>query len=239
MPPIDLIAFDADDTLWHNESLYEDATQRFLSAFAPAHEPQEVRRLLDATEHRNIPLYGYGIKSFMLSMMETAHQLSAPADLPARIELVVAIGKGMLRTKTKVFPHVRRVLDTLDERFALMLITKGDLIDQRAKLEASGLKKYFKRVEIVAEKSAGMYRALMKDEHVLPQNFVMVGNSLRSDIAPVLETGGQAVHIPYHLCWVHEQIEITPAQKALYHEITSIKQLPALINQIEEQETYP
>ncbi len=233
MPPIDLIAFDADDTLWHNESLYEASTQAFINAFVPAYAPEVVRAELDAAESRNIPIYGYGIKAFMLSMMETSRRLSTEKDLPVRVDLVLKLGRDMLMTKVRLFPYVRRVLDELDETHALIMITKGDLLDQQSKLERSGLKKFFKHIEVVTEKTPEMYADLLRSHNIIPRNFLMVGNSLRSDIMPVISIGGQAVHIPYHLLWVHEHLEMAPEHSSLYHEISSIRKLPALIKELE------
>ena len=202
----DLIAFDADDTLWHNETLFTLTQSSFRALLAPYLLRPWTGEELYATELRNLQHFGYGIKGFMLSMIETAIELTG-ADLPvAVIQQIIGLGKAMLAAPVELLDHVAEVLPALAAAAPLLLLTKGDLFDQEAKIARSGLAPHFRHIEIVSDKTPQSYSALLAKYAVPPKRFLMVGNSLRSDIVPVIALGGRAVHIPYHTTWVHEQV---------------------------------
>ncbi len=198
-----IIGFDADDTLWHNEDGFQASHRQFevlLQEFAP---PETVQQRLFETESRNLGRYGYGVKSYTLSMIETALALSNGAVSGAQVASMLDLGRGLLDRPVELIDGVPDVLDQLAEH-TLMIITKGDLYHQLARINSCGLKDRFWRTEVVAHKTPDTYRSLL-DVHGIPaQEFVMVGNSLPSDVLPVLEIGGRAVHVPYYVTWDHE-----------------------------------
>jgi putative hydrolase of the HAD superfamily len=202
----DLIALDADDTLWHNEPLFQATKERFLALLAPYHDRDWVDRRLDDTERRNLHRFGYGIKGFVLSMVETALDLTEGRVTGTEIRQILDWGHEMLAAPVELLEGVRETVETLAARHRLVLLTKGDLFDQEAKLARSGLGDHFAAVEIVSEKDARTYAAVMARHGVSPARFLMVGNSLRSDVLPVLEAGGAAVHVPYAITWTHETV---------------------------------
>lgn len=228
----DLIAFDADDTLWHNEWLYERAQGKLKGLLANHAGGETVVRKLYETEMGNLPLYGYGIKSFTLSMIETAVELTGGTIQGPQVLEIIGLAKEMLTTEVQLLDHVEETLGELAKSFELMVVTKGDLRDQEAKLSQSGIGSFFRHVRIVSDKAPGTYRALLAEYGIEPQRFLMVGNSLRSDVLPVLEVGGQAVHIPYHLTWAHEAVE--GHQVDGYYELEHLGQLPGLIASLVE-----
>jgi putative hydrolase of the HAD superfamily len=232
---LDLVAFDGDDTLWHNESLYQAAQQELVDLLAGHAGGETVMAELYRTEMRNLPSYGYGIKSFALSMIETAIRLSDGRVSGREIELIIGLAHRMLASNVRLLDHVEQVVQTLAESYPLMLITKGDLRDQRTKLAGSGLARAFRYVEVVTEKDAAVYRGLLQEVGVRPERFIMVGNSLRSDVLPVVTLGGHAVHVPYHVTWDHEAVPGAHADHDGYHEIDHLGQLPALIRRLAQQ----
>jgi putative hydrolase of the HAD superfamily len=204
--PITVVGLDGDDTLWHNETRFK-LTQAELKELLQRHVPlADVESHLAEMETRNLGLYGYGVKAFTLSMIETAIQLTDSRIPAADIEVILGWGKRMLMEPTEVLPGVEEALRELSLRYDLLLITKGDLFDQESKLARSGLAGMFLGVEILSEKNVDSYRAVLKRRGIKPQEFVMVGNSLRSDVLPVLELGARAVHIPYDVTWHHEHV---------------------------------
>jgi putative hydrolase of the HAD superfamily len=229
----DVIAFDADDTLWHSEVLYAAAQEDYRRLLAPYAEPQMIDRVLHQTEMRNLPTYGYGIKGFALSMIEAALELSQQRITGGEIQRVLDLAKQMLRTNVELLEGAAEVVAELAETYPLMLITKGDLVHQEAKIEQSGLKPHFRSIEIVADKTPQSYAALLARHHVEPSRFLMIGNSLRSDVLPVLAIGGQAVHVPYAITWAHEHVDVPADQQGRYHELEHIGLLPALVKQLE------
>jgi putative hydrolase of the HAD superfamily len=231
----EVVAFDGDDTLWHNESLYQRAQQELAGMLAGYADGEMVMSELYQTEMRNLPTYGYGIKSFALSMIETAIRLSSGRISGAEIERIIALAREMLTTGVRLLEYVEGVIGTLAERYPLMLITKGDLRDQRAKLAESGLAGAFQYVEVVTEKDTGVYQRLLNRIGVRPTRFIMVGNSLRSDVLPVVELGGKAVYVPYHLTWEHEAVADAHAEHDGYYELDDLRQLPALLRHLEEE----
>ncbi len=211
MDKIKVVAFDADDTLWVNEPFFRAAEDKFcamLEDFLPYHT---VSRELLTTEIANIKRYGYGIKSFMLSMIETAIRVTNKTIKAAEIERIIAIGDEMLNQPLEIIDGVEEVLKALQGKYRLVVATKGDLLDQEKKLKRSGLADYFHHTEIVSEKDEAEYRRIIKHLDVEPHEFVMIGNSLKSDILPVLNIGGYGIHIPFHITWelekVHQSIE--------------------------------
>ena len=202
-----VIAFDADDTLWVNEPYFQETEKIFCKLMDIYLPPAETSRELLKTELKNISLYGFGVKSFVLSMIETAARVS---DGQANMELagkIIEMGQVLLRKPVELLDGVKEVLQELNGTYYLVLATKGDLLDQERKLQKSGLDKYFHHIEIMSDKKEEDYRKLFKRLNCRPEHFMMVGNSYKSDILPVLELGGYAIYIPYHTTWAHEQAD--------------------------------
>lgn len=229
----DVIAFDADDTLWHNESLYVATQQRLAQLLSLYADGETVEGRLFETEMRNLELYGYGIKSFTLSMIETAIDLSDGAIDAAHIRRIIGFARDMLTAEVQLLDGAAETVHALAKSHQLMVITKGDLRDQGAKLARSGLADCFRCVEIVTEKTVATYEKLLDKYKIAPERFLMVGNSLKSDILPVLALGGQAVYVPYHTTWAHELVEHHPTGHDGYYELEHLGQLPALIAELE------
>ena len=224
-----LIAFDADDTLRENEIYFETAKDRFKHLLASDRDPAWTERELDEAEMRNLAYYGYGIKSFTLSMIETALDLTKGEVTGQQIRQILDYGKEMLQTPIKPLPHVEEVLTYLSQTRPLMLLTKGDLFDQEAKIARSGLADYFTYIEIVSEKNGETYAALLQRHGIQPEDFCMVGNSLKSDILPVVALGGHAVYVPYYTTWLHEHVEPSEAERQQYYQIAHLGELPRLL----------
>ncbi len=233
MTTFDAIAFDADDTLWHSESLYAAAQEEYRRLLAPYAGAERIDRVLHQTELRNLATYGYGVKGFALSMIEAALELSQHQITGSEVQRVLDLAKQMLSTDVELIEGVAEVVAQLAQTYPLLLITKGDLVHQEAKIEQSGLKPYFRSIEIVADKTPQSYAALLAHHHIEPSRFLMIGNSLRSDVLPVLEIGGQAVHVPYAITWAHEHVDVPPDQQGRYHELEHIGQLLSLVEQLE------
>lgn len=228
----DLIAFDADDTLWHNEPLYEQAQEKLKKLLSSYVDGQTVERRLFEKETANIVYYGYGIKSFTLSMIETAIELTEGRITGAEIQKIIGLAKEMLTSEVQLVEHAEETIRELAKSYQLMVITKGDLLDQESKLSHSGIGGYFRYVEVVSEKAHTTYQALLAKYGIEPQRFLMVGNSLKSDILPVLALGGHAVYIPYHVTWAHEMIDHQRMEHDGYYELEHLGQLPQLIEQL-------
>ncbi len=230
---IELIAFDADDTLWHNELYYSQA-QEILKQILKAYYPKpDLEDQLFQVESRNMVHFGYGIKAFGLSMVETACQLSSGRITGEDIARIIALVHDMLSKPVELLDQVVPALEALSARYPLMLLTKGDLLEQERKVKRSGVQKYFQYVEIISDKTPETYERILKRIPVKPGNFLMIGNSMRSDVLPVVALGGKAVYIPYHLTWAHEVVEATNGEQ--FYELEHLGQLPALIEQIENQ----
>lgn len=210
-PDIRVIGFDADDTLWENETYFRRAEERFYAIMAEFGSEERLSQELYRVEVRNMPLYGFGIKAFMLSMVETTIKVSRGTAALETIEQIVQIGKSMLEAPVEMLPGVEEVLQRLSQRYRLVVATKGDLLDQERKLRKSGLAHYFHHVEIMSDKTVAEYGALLKHLDIAPHEFLMVGNSLKSDVLPVLEMGGYAVHVPFHTTWQHEMVDAPAA----------------------------
>ncbi len=201
---IALVGFDADDTLWRSQDYFEDAQAQFERIVAGYVDLADVGKRLYAYEARNLSLFGYGVKGMVLSMVEAAVEITQAHISAADIHRIVQIGKDLLRHPVEVLPGVREAVQAIARELPVVLITKGDLFHQEAKVRDSGLADLFGRIEIVSEKDPATYARVLREFDMAPPQFLMVGNSLRSDIAPVLELGGWGVHVPYHVTWAHE-----------------------------------
>ena len=226
---IDLIAFDADDTLWENETLYLEARVKFEQILAPFASVEDIDQRLSDIEIANLDIYGYGIKSFALSMTEAAISLSANQITAVNLQSVIQIVHDILAAEIRLFSQVEETLAILTEDYPLMLITKGDLFEQERKVSRSGVAGYFEFVEVLGQKTAESYRDLLHRYGQAPEGFLMIGNSLRSDILPVISIGAQAIYIPYAHTWHHEHIEDESTAAVEYHEVEHMGQVPALI----------
>ncbi|CAN5590571.1 HAD family hydrolase [soil metagenome] len=203
---ITTIAFDADDTLWHNERIFLSTKDKYTALLAEYHDKNYIERHLDATETKNIKHFGYGVKGFTLSMIETACELTEGRITGDKIKEIISLAREMLASPIEVLEGVRETIEALSKEYRLILITKGDLLDQETKLARSGLGDYFDFFEIVPRKDAKTYKYILRRHEINADEFVMVGNSLKSDILPVLEIGAQAVFVPYETEWFHEQV---------------------------------
>jgi len=226
---IRIIGFDADDTLWRNEDIFERAHVRYRALLAKYHPAAEVDRVLYATEMKNIPLYGYGVKGFTLSCVETAITLTQGKVSSGEIAEILATGREMLAHPVELLAGVADVVPGLARDFRLLLITKGDLHHQERKVAESGLAAHFHAIEILSEKDARSYERVLRRHGVALNEFAMVGNSLKSDILPVLELGGAGVHVPYHLTWQHERADLVPATQPRFRQIATLAELPPVL----------
>ena len=229
---VPVIAFDADDTLWHNETIFEDVHARYRHMLAEYHDAATVERTLFATEMRNLELYGYGVKGFTLSALETAIELSDGNISTNEISQLIALGRDMLAHPVELLPGVADTLAALASTHRLLVITKGDLRDQERKIAKSGLAEFFGHTEIVSDKNTDAYASILRRHAISASGFVMVGNSLKSDIIPVLALGGTGVHIPYHLTWEHERAESPPVNDGRFFTVKTIRELPSLLAQL-------
>ncbi len=223
-----VIAFDADDTLWDNEIYFQETERKFcelMEEYLPQHS---VGRELLQTEIKNITLYGYGIKAFMLSMIETAIRISNQTIHVSAVEKIIGYGQELLEKPIQTLDGVEEVLQALKQRYRLVVATKGDLLDQERKLKKSGLHHYFHHTEIMSEKGEADYQKLIKHLDIEPSEFVMIGNSIKSDILPVLAIGGRGFHIPYHITWDHEKIE-KKVEHTEFRQLTHIRDLIKLL----------
>ncbi|HOZ78653.1 MAG TPA: HAD family hydrolase [Ferruginibacter sp.] len=204
---IKVIAFDADDTLWVNEPYFKEIEEKFcdlLEDYLPRHT---LVKELFKTEIDNLSLYGYGVKGFMLSMIETSLRITNKTLSLEVIEKAIGFGKELLQKDIELLDGVEETLKLLKGKYRLVVATKGDLLDQERKLKKSGLEHYFHHIEIMSDKQEADYKKLIKHLDILPSEFLMLGNSLKSDVLPVLAIGGHAIHIPYHTTWAHEHVE--------------------------------
>jgi putative hydrolase of the HAD superfamily len=223
------IGFDADDTLWHNESIFEKTHERYRALLAQHHNAATVDRTLFATEMRNLDLYGYGVKGFTLSAIETAIQLTAGRIRADEIQHLIDLGRDMLAHPVELLAGVAETLAALAPRHRLLLITKGDLRDQERKLAKSQLAPHFRHVEIVSEKNELIYAEILRRHGIAARRFLMVGNSLKSDILPVLALGGAGAHVPYPLMWAGERVEEAPRAEGRFFRLKNVSELAAVI----------
>jgi len=225
---IKVIAFDADDTLWVNETYFREAEEVFTELLSKYETKNKIDQELFKTEIKNLTIYGYGIKGFVLSMIESALALSNYKLPPESVEKILAIGKEMLEKQVELLSGVEEVLQNLQGKYKLIVATKGDLLDQEKKLEKSNLLKYFHHIEIMSDKKEKDYVKLLKHLDIEPSQFLMIGNSLKSDVLPPLKIGAIAIHIPFHTTWIHEEISLEAQQKVNYRTLINIKELIAL-----------
>ena len=219
------IGFDADDTLWHNLTLFNRTEERFARLLSRYHTPEWISQRLMATEARNLEIFGYGVKGFTLSMIETAIELTEGRVQGLEIQQIIEFSKQMLAEPVQLLEYAEEAVSGLARTHRLMLVTKGDLFDQETKLARSGLADYFEAVEIVTEKNTETYQRILHKHSIDPGRFLMVGNSLKSDVFPVLAIGGRAVHVPYHSTWEHETVSEPPPNGADYAELEHLGKL--------------
>ena len=222
---IKVIGFDADDTLWVNETYFRDAEAKVGELLSQFETPNKIDQELFMMEMKNLPLYGYGVKGFVLSMVEMALQLSNYTVSNKIIEEIINLGKEMINKPVELLDDVEPILKVLSKKYRLIVATKGDLLDQERKLEKSGLLDYFHHIEVLSEKAAENYSKLLKHLDIKPSEFLMIGNSLKSDILPLLEIGAEAVHIPFHTTWQHETVSHNDVKAVDYITLKSIKGL--------------
>ena len=209
---IKVLGFDADDTLWVNETYFRNAEEKFAELLDIYETKNNIDQELFKTEIKNLEIYGYGIKGFMLSMVESALDLSNNRISQATISEILNLGKEMLSHPVELLEGVEEVLNELKDRYRLIILTKGDLLDQERKLEKSGLSKYFHHVEVLSDKKEENYKNLLDHLEIPVEDFLMIGNSLRSDVLPLLNIGAKAVHIPFHTTWKHEEVKLKEHQ---------------------------
>jgi putative hydrolase of the HAD superfamily len=202
-----IIAFDADDTLWHNEPYFDEAQAKFCELFADYASRQEILQLILNHQVKNLPLYGFGIKAFVLSMIESALELTNHKISGNGIEKIIKIGKDLLQKPVELLPEVEEVLQQLKGKYKLVVATKGDLKDQHRKLHDSGIGHYFHHIEVMSDKKELDYEKMLGRLDTKPEDFIMIGNSLKSDVLPVLNIGGHGYHIAYHTTWEYEKID--------------------------------
>ena len=225
---IKVIAFDADDTLWVNETYFREAEDAFTALLSPYETKNKITQELFKTEIKNLSIYGYGIKGFVLSMLECALVLSNYQLPPETLGEIIAIGKEMLEKPIQLLDGVEEVLESLQGKYKLIVATKGDLLDQERKLEKSNLLHYFHHIEVMSDKKEKDYLKLVKHLDIVPAQLLMIGNSLKSDVLPLLGIGAKAIHIPFHTTWVHEEVSLVEAQQLDFKTLRNIKELIAL-----------
>lgn len=226
---IKVIAFDADDTLWVNETYFRDAEDHFAELLSGYETKNKIQQELFRIEIANLPLYGYGVKSFTLSMIQCALELSNQ-QLPAKIfKEILDIGNSMLEEPVILLPDIERVLKELSKKYKLIVATKGDLVDQERKLEKSGLIDYFHHVEVMSNKREEDYLKLIRHLDIAPESFLMIGNSMKSDILPLINIGSHAIHVPFKTTWEHEHVEVTEETKSSFTTLNSVSELLDLL----------
>ncbi|MFV0365795.1 MAG: HAD family hydrolase [Mangrovibacterium sp.] len=226
---IRIIAFDADDTLWATEDYFRLAEQQFSRILQDYGTHEELMELHFATILQNMPIYGFGVKAFVLSSLEAAMKISNYQLTNGQTEAILNIGKEMLKSPVELLGGVKETLQALHRKYKLVVLTKGDLLDQQRKLKASGVAHYFDHMEVMSDKKQSDYEILFRLFHIRPEQFMMVGNSLKSDIIPIVELGGTAVHIPYHTTWAYEQLDKEGINRHHYHSLENIGELLYLL----------
>lgn len=225
MRAIKTIAFDADDTLWVNEPIFTKTRIKLEEILSKYISFESLEADLYKVESRNLSLFGYGIKGFMLSMIETAIEITEGKIAGSDIQRIINLGKNMLTHPVEILPGIVETIDKLEDKYELMIITKGDLFDQETKIARSGLADRFGRIEIVSEKNEASYQELINRNGIDISSFLMIGNSLKSDILPVCQIGGNAIHIPFHDTWVHERLETHQVNGVEYLELNDVREL--------------
>ncbi|MBJ7361379.1 MAG: HAD family hydrolase [Ilumatobacteraceae bacterium] len=232
MKPVHVLAFDADDTLWHSEDHFHATELAYYELLAPYVAPGfDIKGTLTNTQRINLPTYGYGVKAFSLSMVEAAISMTdgnVPSEILTRL---IDMGRELLLAPVRLLNDVPEILSIVAEQYRLVLITKGDLMHQSRKIELSGLKHFFEHVEVVQEKDIATYGRIFNDLDIDPREVCMIGNSVKSDISPILELGGHAVHIPYPVLWELEKTE-HPMPSKRFGELATIADLPAWLHDL-------
>lgn len=223
---ITTIAFDADDTLWVNEPYFQEAEKKFCSLLENYLPEHEISQELFKTEMKNLHLYGYGIKGFLLCMIETANRISNRTVSLDIIDKIIEIGHELLQKPIELLEGVQETLEQLKGNYKLIVATKGDLLDQERKLKKSGLEHYFHHIEIMSDKKVSDYQKLLKHLGCQPKNFLMLGNSIKSDIMPVLDLGANGAHVPYYITWTHEQQE----HNLIHENFIQLKEIDEILN---------
>ncbi|SEM00855.1 putative hydrolase of the HAD superfamily [Maribacter orientalis] len=218
---IHVIGFDADDTLWVNETYFRDTENKFADLLEKYETKNKIDQELFRTEIKNLDLYGYGIKGFMLSMIECALDLSNNEVSSKTIGALLDLGKEMISKPVELLNGVEEVLKSLKDKYRLIVLTKGDLLDQERKLERSGLSEYFHHVEVLSDKKEKNYSDLLEHLQISPSEFLMIGNSLKSDVLPLVEIGARAIHVPFHTTWEHEEVK-EPIENNGYMTISTL-----------------
>lgn len=231
MAGLSTIGFDADDTLWQNETFFRLTEQRFTELLSEHGAHEVISAKLLAAERRNLGFYGFGVKGFTLSMIETAVEVTDGQVSASVIAEILGFGRQMLQNPVETLPGVKETLDALAGRYRILLITKGDLFDQERKLAQSGLGDYFSAVEIVSDKTPNTYRRIFSRHGDGPERAMMVGNSLKSDVVPAIRAGSWGVHVPHELTWVLEHEE-APEQDPRFRRIAELGLLPGLLAQM-------
>jgi len=226
---IKVIGFDADDTLWVNETYFREAELEFAKLLAPYETANKIDQELIKRQIENLPLYGYGIKGFILSMVEIGLELSNNTLSNTTIEAILNVGKNMLNKPVELLEGVKDVLTTLSDDYKLIVVTKGDLLDQERKLEKSGLMDYFHHIEVVSDKKEANYSKLLNHLEVKPSEFLMIGNSLKSDILPLVNIKAQAIHVPFHTTWIHEQVATNAQDHKKYRTLSNLLEVLPLL----------
>jgi len=219
---IKVIGFDADDTLWVNETFFREAELEFARLLSPYETANKIDQELFKKEMDNLELYGYGVKAFVLSMVESAIEISNGSVSNKTLGKILDIGKSMINQPVKLLDEVENVLKTLAKKYRLILATKGDLLDQERKLEKSGLTDYFHHIEVLSDKKEANYSKLLNHLDINPSEFLMIGNSLKSDILPLVNIKAHAIHVPFHTTWAHEQVSVGETNGKAYKTVTSL-----------------
>lgn len=229
MKSIKVIGFDADDTLWVNEPYFRETEKKFCDLLRNGMSLEEVTEELLAIEIGNIPLYGYGTKAFTLSMIETSLKITNGNVSSEKISAILDLGKEQINKPIELIDGIVEALENLQGKYKLVVATKGDLLDQERKLQKSGLQKYFHHIEVMSDKKEGDYRKLIEHLDIKPEEFLMVGNSLKSDVLPVLNLGAKAVHVPFYTTWVHEMVTDQEILNVNFQKIERVSELQGLL----------
>lgn len=227
---IKVIGFDADDTLWVNETYFRDAETQFAKLLNQFETENKIDQELFKMEMKNLPVYGYGVKGFVLSMVEMALELSNNTVSNKTIAEILNIGKDMINKPVELLEGVEEVLEKLSGKYRLIVATKGDLLDQERKLEKSGLLDYFHHIEVLSDKKEENYSRLLKHLDIKPEEFLMLGNSLKSDVLPIVAIGAKAIHIPFHTTWAHEEVDVNANAAKSYKTLKNLSEVISVLN---------
>ena len=227
---VKVIGFDADDTLWVNETYFREAELEFAKLLSAYETSNKIDQELFKKEMDNLELYGYGVKGFVLSMVEMALEISNYNVSNKTIEAILDIGKDMINKPVELLDGVEEVLETLSKQYKLILATKGDLLDQERKLEKSGLIDYFHHIEVLSDKKEANYSKLLNHLDINPSEFLMIGNSLKSDILPLVNIKAHAIHVPFHTTWAHEEVSKKESNGKAYKTVSRLRDILKLVN---------